>query len=217
MTWFAIETSSPRVSLAVGEGDHAAREVAAEGEASILVGKLFQELKPDLDGVDACFLGRGPGSYNGLRVGYAFLKGLLCTRPVPVAQVPTPLLLAARVADARLGGAGRVLVVNNARRGELYGAMVRASAGTLALEWELVGPADALRARMVPSPDAVATWDFEPTALSGLGGLPVWREFPRAADLAMAARRAGTAASADLVRLEPAYVRAPVATAPARG
>jgi tRNA threonylcarbamoyl adenosine modification protein YeaZ len=208
--WFAIEASSPRISLAVGEGETLAREAVAEGEASTLVEKLFRELAPQLDDMDACFLGRGPGSYNGLRVGYAFLKGLLCTRPTPVAEVPTPLLLAAQVADTRLGGTGRILVVNNARRGELYGAMVRVSKESLMMEWEFVGTEDALRARLEPTPDAGATWDFESAALKGLGGFPVWREFPRAALLESAARRSGILPSSDLAQLEPAYVRPPV-------
>jgi tRNA A37 threonylcarbamoyladenosine modification protein TsaB len=208
--WLAIETSSPRVSLACGEGEAVAREAAAEGEASALLEGLFRELAPDLGAVGACFLGRGPGSYNGLRVGYAFLKGLFCTRPVPVAEVPTPILLAAQVADARLGGEGRVLVVNNARRGELRGTMVLAAEGRLSVEWEFTGEGTALRARLGPAPSAIATWDFAPSDLAGLGGAPCWREFPRAASLAAAAGRAGLVPAADLSRLEPAYVRPPV-------
>lgn len=211
MKWFAIETASPRISLAVGEGDAIAREVAEEGNASTLVEPLFRKLRPDLDRVDACFVGRGPGSYNGLRVGYAFLKGLLCTRPTPVGEVPTPLLLAAQVADARLGGAGRVLVVNNARRGELHGVQVRVASESLAIEWEFTGSEAALRARWTSAPSAVATWDFDPAALAGLGVAVVARDFPRAGGLASAARRAGISPSGDLARLEPAYVRPPVA------
>jgi len=209
--WFALETSSPRVSLAVGEDDAVAREVAEEGDASTLVEPLFRKLRPDLDRVEACLIGRGPGSYNGLRVGYAFLKGLLCARPAPVGEVPTLLLLAAQVADARLGGAGRVLVVNNARRGEIHGVLARVAPESLAIEWEFTGGEAALRARLTPAPAAVATWDFAPAALATLGITTVVRDFPRAGGLATAARRAGVARSGDLARLEPAYVRPPVA------
>ncbi|MCC7518630.1 MAG: hypothetical protein IT578_05545 [Verrucomicrobiae bacterium] len=216
MKWFAIESSSPRVSLAFGEGDAVEREVAAEGEASRLIERLFRELAPDLDAVQACLLGRGPGSYNGLRVGYAFLKGLFCLRPVPVAELPTPLLLARQVAAARLSGAGRILVVNHARRGELYGAWVRASQESLAVEWEFTGVESDLRTRYDSTPEAVVTWDFAPASLSRLGGMPVYREFPRAGGMAAAARQAGISFSADLSRLEPAYVRPPVAVGFAR-
>jgi tRNA threonylcarbamoyladenosine biosynthesis protein TsaB len=60
----------------------------------------------------------GPGSFTGLRIGVATLKGLAFGAPRPVAAVPTLAALALRAQP----GAGPVIALLDARRGEVYAA-----------------------------------------------------------------------------------------------
>jgi tRNA threonylcarbamoyladenosine biosynthesis protein TsaB len=66
-------------------------------------------------------IGIGPGSFTGLRIGVATLKGLAFGSDAPVAAVSTLAAL------ARAAGAGEepVIALLDARRGEVYGAAFR--------------------------------------------------------------------------------------------
>ena len=66
----------------------------------------------DLYGVTA-----GPGSFTGLRIGLAAVKGLAFTKNTPCAGVSTLAALA-----CGLTGEGTVLAALDARRGQIYGA-----------------------------------------------------------------------------------------------
>ena len=81
----------------------------------------------ELAAIEAFALSIGPGSFTGLRVGIATVKGLAFGTPRPVAPVSTLAALAV--------GAGRadvpVVPMLDARRGEVYAAAY-AGGGTLA-------------------------------------------------------------------------------------
>ncbi len=209
MSWLSIETSSPQVSLALGEGTRCLHEEAQMGNASTLVEPLCRRLKPDFPQLNHCVIGQGPGSYNGLRVGYAFLKGLLAGGTLPVIEISSTLTLAAE-ASARLGlDRSTILVLNNARRGELYGALVEVADGLPRILWEMVAPEPTLMERLPPRLEASVSSEELPFPLTRLAG-PKLLLFPTAARAGGLARRLNLKAIQNLATLEPHYVRPPV-------
>ena len=127
----ATDTTHQWGSVALARGEEVLEEVeleAPDGFAHV----IYQSLAALLDrhGVNprdiACFAGAsGPGSFTGVRVGLACLKGLAeaCQKPaVAVSNLE---------AMAWFGTAGLRAVVMDARRGEVYGAVYDA-AGRLA-------------------------------------------------------------------------------------
>ena len=88
-TLLAIETSSAVLSLAVqnskgsqysksfkGPHNHAEKIVP-------FIDELFKKSKTSLEKTSAFLTGRGPGSFTGLRVGFATLKGFLALEKIP--------------------------------------------------------------------------------------------------------------------------------------
>ena len=210
MRWFAIETSSPCVSLALGQDDLVLREVSRNGNASTLVEPLFRELNVDLDQIDQCVIGQGPGSYNGLRLGYAFLKGLLCLQPLPVVEIPSPLTLA-QIALEKLGKPeATLLILNNARRNEIYGALVDGRSGSPHLCWQTVCDEPTLLAKLPEQLDAVVAYDYTAGDFPALAGRTWISICPTATTAGQLAQRLKQPSAADLSQLEPHYVRAPV-------
>ncbi len=207
--WLSLETSSPRVSMALGKEGRCLREVEEYGNASTLIEPLCRRLAPDFSRITLCVIGQGPGSYNGLRVGYAFLKGLLCTAPIPVLQIPTPLILArmAVPTSERHTPPSEILVLNNARRGEVYGALVEVRGGIPRLLWETVAPEAILRARLPSVPIRVASYDYPANGLPSFSEEPFHHLFPSASAAGILAHDLKGAASSDLACLQPHYVR----------
>lgn len=78
----AIETSSPVLSLALKCGDHPVIEESLQGYLSHvenlipLMEKMLTQQKLNVSDIDTFLLGRGPGSFTGLRVGFATVKAL---------------------------------------------------------------------------------------------------------------------------------------------
>jgi tRNA threonylcarbamoyl adenosine modification protein YeaZ len=75
-------------------------------------------------------VGRGPGSFTGVRIGVASAKGLAQGLGAPLAGVGTLDALAWQVAAT--GHAGLVGVVGDAMRGEVYPALFRCGGGRAA-------------------------------------------------------------------------------------
>lgn len=82
---------------------------------------LLRRAGVGLEAISAFAIGIGPGSFTGLRIGVATLKGLAFGSDAPVAAVSTLAAL------ARAAGAGDepVVALLDARRGEVYGAAFR--------------------------------------------------------------------------------------------
>lgn len=97
--------------------------------------------------VDAFAVSIGPGSFTGLRVGVATVKGLAFGAGTRVAAVPTLAAVAAGAAEPVAGGV--VVGLLDARRGEVYAA-AHAAADPLAppLFGPMVLGAEALAARL---------------------------------------------------------------------
>lgn len=122
----AIETSSRIGSVALAVGEHALeREIPTPREQTALVIGLIDELLAEagleLRDLDALVLGRGPGSFTGLRVAAGVLQGLSLATGVPIVAVSS---LAALALQGLVGQpeVERALCLVDARMGEVYGA-----------------------------------------------------------------------------------------------
>jgi tRNA threonylcarbamoyladenosine biosynthesis protein TsaB len=142
-------TAAPAVALVEGEAVLALVPVEAgtPGSEGLLpaVDAVLREGGVALADLAGFALAIGPGSFTGLRVGLATLKGLAFADPRPVAPVSTLAAL------ARLAGEPRpepVAAVLDARRGEVYAAVWDAGDADEPLLAEGLYRADALAARV---------------------------------------------------------------------
>jgi tRNA threonylcarbamoyl adenosine modification protein YeaZ len=125
--WLALDTATDVASVAVGafpdgvravRSVHGARQHAAQivplvHEVLALAGARVQDLA-------AVIVGDGPGSFTGLRIGWAAAKGLVQDRGLPLWAVPS--LMGAAHAAAR-GDVGPVAACFDALRGQVFGAV----------------------------------------------------------------------------------------------
>lgn len=92
---FDTSTTTAVTALAVSDGQAVVGEKVYPrpqgGSARLLAGvtELLHSSGVDLGAVTGIVLNRGPGSYTGLRVGYALAQGLLETRGIPSVGVPS--------------------------------------------------------------------------------------------------------------------------------
>lgn len=218
----AFDTSTEQIALALGarDGDRvpilAAHDFAAPRAA---LGALLPAVRDllasqnlgfsDLDGI---VVGRGPGSFTGVRIGVATAKGLAHGAGLPLYGVCTLDAVAWALGDA----SGLLGVLGDAMRGEVYPALYRVAGGSVerltphrvaapdvvAREWAtleerplLAGNALAKYADVFADVGKVAP---EPRwAVSGAGVLSAWA----------AALASGTAGGGDVGALLPIYTR----------
>jgi len=128
----ALDTSTDMLACAVAEwtprpgtadvrvlaaGDHLCRRMSNVELTTTALDLLSQAGKTMAD-VDAVLVGRGPGSFTGVRIGIATAKGLACGLGCPLHGASTLDAVAWR---AWLAGArGLVAVADDAMRGEVY-------------------------------------------------------------------------------------------------
>ena len=124
----AIETATRTTSVALLRGDALIAEACgAEGGSAAEtllpeIDRLLRENGVSVADLDAFAVSIGPGSFTGLRVGLATLKGLAFGSDRPVAPVaPVPTLTALAWASSRRDLPVAALL--DARRGEMYAAV----------------------------------------------------------------------------------------------
>ena len=130
----AVDTTHEFGSLALLRGTEVLEEIllhSPEGFGQILFGRLAELLarhasKPAE--VDCFAAASGPGSFTGVRIGLACVKGLAEATGKPVLAVSN------LAAMATFGSAARRAVVLDARRGEVYGAVYDACGRAVAPE-----------------------------------------------------------------------------------
>lgn len=122
----AIETSTPRGSVAVVRGDASVvyeRSFSSERSHN---SQLFEPLREALekcgDDLRAIVVGTGPASYTGVRIGIAAAQGVAMSKGVPLVGLPS--VLAPEVDGGSEGVAKRFVVCGDARRGKYFVAEV---------------------------------------------------------------------------------------------
>ena len=185
----AVDTTNEHGSLALSEGTRLIEEVtlhAPSGYSEILFGairSLLESHQTSIAGVDLFAAASGPGTFTGVRVGLACVKGLAEAMNKPVAAISN------LEAVALFGRKGLRAVTLDARRGEVYAALYDAD-GRAVLP-ERVAFRDAFEAAL---PDG----DIEFISYEG----------PLAAAIArIAARRLATGNVSDPAGVEANYIR----------
>lgn len=122
-TWIAFDTATDVASVAIGSANGAVAQRVIRGArqqaAQIIpmVHELLQATNQSFAQVDGFIVGDGPGSFTGLRIGWAAAIGLSHVRRLPVIAVPS-LLGAAHAA-----GVTPVAACYDALRGQVFGAV----------------------------------------------------------------------------------------------
>lgn len=126
-----IETATPRCSVGLQDtrGDWFEREVEGKGshskELDSCVHHLLSESGVEAKAIQSIVLGRGPGSFTGLRIGASFVRGYCFGRDVPIVMMETLPTLAGRVCLQEIEFSSRsenleIHVILDARRTHVY-------------------------------------------------------------------------------------------------
>lgn len=219
----AIDTSNDVASIALSQQGEAQAEftwLSKQNHTVELVPNvrhLLQQTRVRLDELDAVFVARGPGSFNGLRVGVATAKGLSHGLGIPLVGIGT---LEVEAFPHRLAGLP-ICAVASAGRGEVSAAMYEPRGG------ELVS----LLAEHITTVEKLCSNVVSPTIFCGrippdtayqlvhiLGERAVVsRGLRRAGYLAeLGWRRLARGGSEDPATLQPVYLRPPSVTKPRR-
>jgi tRNA threonylcarbamoyladenosine biosynthesis protein TsaB len=124
--WLAIDTATEVASVAVGSAERvrAVRSIrGARQQAAQLVPLIDQVLTlaaVRVRNLSLLVVGDGPGSFTGLRIGWAAAKGLAQDAGIPLRAVPS--LMGAAHAAAR-GEVGPIAACFDALRGQVFGAV----------------------------------------------------------------------------------------------
>jgi tRNA threonylcarbamoyladenosine biosynthesis protein TsaB len=166
-TILALDTTSEYGSLALLHGDELVEEVllhAPKGFGHVLYGHLAELLDRHglkVSDIDCFAAASGPGSFTGVRVGLACIKGLAEAVGRPAVAVSNLQAIAA------FGTAPLRAAVLDARRGEVYGAVYDAESRLVSEE--VVAPYEAWLATLPAGDVEVVKWGFTPPprALAG--------------------------------------------------
>lgn len=207
----ALDTTTEFGSLALVAGDETVDEVllhSPDGFGHVLYTHLARMLERqgwEPGGIDCFAAAAGPGSFTGVRVGLAAVKGLAEAAGRPVVAVSN------LEAIAWFGSAPLRAAVLDARRGEIYGAVYGAALEVVSPEVVLKFP-EWLKRLPEGELEFLAT-DFSPfrAALAGtrFAGARV-REVPRALAAAIgriAAARFRAGLARDPAEIDANYVR----------
>lgn len=125
MRVLAIDTTTPRGSLALVEGDRVCGEVRVTGEAAHsarllpAVEFLLDSLQLSASDLEAYAVATGPGSFTGIRIGISTVQGLALGSGRPCLGISALDVLAARIR----GAAPCLVVMMDAFRGEVYAGL----------------------------------------------------------------------------------------------
>ena len=130
MNLLAIETSSPTLSVAIKKSGGKLRHATVQGYMKHaenllpVIDRLLKKEKLEIGDINTFLISRGPGSFTGLRIGFATLKGFLATCPKPCYGALSLDVIATGIkpagTDLALKGHENLTVCLDARRGKLY-------------------------------------------------------------------------------------------------
>lgn len=123
MRILALDTATQRGSIALVDDDVVVRQAwLGDGTAprgnDFLAPAIEALLGGEVESVDGFAISIGPGSFTGLRIALAFIKGLVIAIPRPVVAVST-LEAIAHLVGPGLAGEGALAVID-ARNGEVF-------------------------------------------------------------------------------------------------
>ena len=124
-TILSIETATPACSCALsrdGELLLSREDFRGQSHATLLgvfVDEIMKYVRKEGITLDAIAVSSGPGSYTGLRIGVSEAKGLSYGLGISLIAIPTPLVMAAMVAE-RAGEDDLLCPMIDARRMEVY-------------------------------------------------------------------------------------------------
>ena len=128
--WLAIDTATDIASVAIGSAERGAalRSIRTARQHAAQIVPMIKQVLAGLpvQQIAGIVVGDGPGSFTGLRIGWAAAKGLAHERELPILAVPS-LLGAAHAAAA--DGAGPIVACFDALRGQVFGAIYAFPAG----------------------------------------------------------------------------------------
>jgi tRNA threonylcarbamoyladenosine biosynthesis protein TsaB len=216
MRILALETATLAGSAALLEGGRviglSLLDIALTHSERLMamVDALLRDCGWDIAHVEALALSIGPGSFTGLRVGVATVKGLALALGLPVAPVPTLDALAGNLpfADAP------VCPLLDARKGEVYLSLYRWRGGRMERQWDYLAlspraAAERLQPPVIVLGDGVtACLPFLSRLGAGLRVAPASHAAPSAALVGLlghAMLASGDAVAAE--SLEPLYLR----------
>jgi tRNA threonylcarbamoyladenosine biosynthesis protein TsaB len=211
----AIETSTALGSIALFEDGRVVAEDErrvsnAHGESLMpMVDALFRRVGWKPRDVARWGVGVGPGSFTGVRIGVATVKGIVIATGAEVVAVTSLDAIAYGIEDDRV-----VASLVSAMKGEIFVQVTRANDVLLApTHVKIDAVAETLRAHDVALVVGVAASLVDPASLGCEVRSAPPHDLPRASSVARIARER---APVDADRLEPLYVRPPEITKPAK-
>jgi len=216
-----IETSTKTGSVAIATEDHIIAmytlniEVTHSERLMSTIDRVLSDTGIAMSDIDGFGVAIGPGSFTGLRIGLATVKGLAFATGKPVAAVPTLRALAWNLPFS----AYPVCPMLDARKSEIYTAIFRSDAGTLVQLMPERAMALSLLAAEITGPtvftgEAAKQHEGELLKLCGANALfaPLSAMVPSAAGIAELARAMIIqGAPSDIENLHPLYLRRPEA------
>ncbi|AWV90300.1 tRNA (adenosine(37)-N6)-threonylcarbamoyltransferase complex dimerization subunit type 1 TsaB [Bradymonas sediminis] len=227
----AIDTATRTQSLALLDGEtvleHSQQRVKFNHGSSLLerIARMLEAQQMQVSDLDLIAVGRGPGSFTGLRVGVSIAKSLSRAKEIPLVGVSTLASLAHAAACAHPTAA--VCATIDARRREVYtGLYALNTASSNALEVldpdrtaanaelgeRLLEVAQTRPVIMVGEGphkyDELAALTAPGLAKFSVTALAPWAAVPSAVAIALLGRRAAEDGQLDAVNtLEPNYIR----------
>ena len=192
----ALELSSTRGSIAVGEGEYIEENWPNDRRNSATFFEKLSSIRKKHGPADVVIVGLGPGSYAGIRIAVATAIGLAAAWQARLLGAPSICAMAGDCAD--------FFAIGDARRHSFFFAEVRER--TLVREPELL-PEEELRARIAANR---ALPVFSAEALPQFRG--VEQRFPSAVELAKLAATENPGVTS--APLQPLYLREPSVTFP---
>ena len=122
-TILAVDTSTEACSVALQIGDKTIAKFADEPRSHSrllmpMVQQVLAEAEIKVNQLDAIGVSMGPGSFTGLRIGFAAVQGMAYGADIPVAPVSTLELMIATYVRQESAQAGEIIALLDARMSE---------------------------------------------------------------------------------------------------
>jgi len=133
MKILAIDTSTKYLSLAVADDEKVLvsfHRDSAQRHATLIIAqidKLLKKRRLRLKDIDCFAVSKGPGSFTGLRIGAATIKGLALATKNPIVGVPTLDVMAYNIKS----GQSLIAPIVDAKRGNVYASLYSLNDGKL--------------------------------------------------------------------------------------